>query len=126
MKGSLVRQTLERALDLLVPAPDPPVAGTPDQAERSAHERFALPYVFRPRLSFFEACLEVFAALLKIFFGSLLFAFWGAYSYFLWSTVSSVFLRVIVLLPLLVVFLVLFALLMIAITAAARLVSKHL
>jgi hypothetical protein len=115
----LKNATLDKMLDLLVPAPDP----VPHGVDRSEYERFALPHDFKPRLSFFEACLAVFAALTKIFLGSLLFAVWGTYSLLAWSTIHSPVMRVIVLLPMLLVFLFFFALVMIGISAAHRSVS---
>jgi hypothetical protein len=115
----LKNATLDKMLDLLVQAPDP----VPHGVDRSAYERFALPHAFKPRLSFLEACMAVFAAISKIFLGSLLFAVWGTYSLLAWSTIHSPFLRVIVLLPLLLLFLFSFALVMIGISAAHRSVS---
>jgi hypothetical protein len=118
-RAALKNATLEKMLDLLVPAPDPVHHGV----DRSEYERFALPHVFKPRLSFFEACLSVFAAISKIFLGSLLFAVWGTYSLLAWSTIHSPFLRVIVLLPLLLLFLFFFALILMGISAAHRSIS---
>jgi hypothetical protein len=117
----LKNPVLEKLLDLLVRTADPV-----DATDRSSYERFALPYVFKPRLSFYEACVAVFAALARIFLGSLLFAIWGSYSLMVWTSIPGLFLRVSVLLPMLLVFLCSFILVMISITALARVVSqKH-
>jgi hypothetical protein len=101
--------------DLLVPSPDPF-----DDKDRSAYERVRIPHAFKPRLSLFEAAIAVFGALIRILLGSLLFAVWGTWSLKIWTSVPQISLRVIILLPMLVLFLVVFALVMIAISAVAR------
>jgi len=87
---------------------------------RPIHERFAIPYSFKPRLSVTEAVIATAAAFLRIFLGSLLFAFWGAYSLAALNRIRSWFWRVAVAPILIVLFLVLLALLMLAVSALAR------
>jgi hypothetical protein len=87
---------------------------------RSTYERFAIPYSFKPRLSLAEATLAAGGSFLRIFLGSILFAFWGAYTYLACQSVTNLFLRGVVLLVLIALFVVLLGLLMLAITAAIR------
>ena len=89
-------------------------------AKRRAYERFAIPYTFKPQMSFPEAVIAALGAFLRILLGSLLFAFWGAYSLSLGSAIRNVFWRVAVLLPMFLLFLGLFALLMLAIGSLVR------
>lgn len=84
------------------------------------YERFAIPHAFKPQLSFPEAIIAAMGAFLRIFLGSLLFAVWGAYTMVMWSTIRTPLLRVALLLPMILLFLVLFTLLMMAIAAAVR------
>ena len=62
-------------------------------------------------------------ACLRIFLGSLLFAVWGTYSLETWGAIRSYFWRAAALLPLLVLFLLAFAVLMLAISALVRTLS---
>ena len=116
---ALNKPVLGKLLDLLLPTADPAIAG-----DRARYERLALPHSFKPRLSVWEACLAMFVAVVRIITGSLLFAFWGTYSLLAWSSIQNSALRVIVLLPLFLLFLLLFAFLMIAISAAVRVMSR--
>lgn len=84
------------------------------------YRRFYLPYMFKPELSLAEAAIAAFAAFVRIFFGSLLFAFYGWYSMVAWSAIRSPWLRAAALPPIVAVFLLLFALLMAAISAVVR------
>lgn|SRR5215472_1022419 len=93
--------------------------------DRSAYERFAIPYTFKPQLSFVEALVAVATSLLRIFLGSLLFAIWGTYSLLAWTAVRNYFWRAAALLPLFVLFLLSFAMLMLAISALARTFSPR-
>ena len=93
--------------------------------ERSGYERFAIPYTFKPQLSFAEALVAVAASLLRIFLGSLLFAIWGTYSLLAWTAVRNYFWRAAALLPLFVLFLLSFVVLMLAISALARTLSPR-
>jgi len=98
----------------------PPVAEPPEAAERSVYERFAIPYSFKPQLSVTEAVVAATAAFFRIFLGSLLFAFWGAYSLSAVLSIRSWFLRVVVTVPLIALFLALLTLLMLGISTLAR------
>jgi hypothetical protein len=99
-----------------------PVERDGQDPARSAYERFAIPYSFKPRLSLLEAVIAAGGAFLRIFLGSLLFAVWGAYTFLAFSAIKNAFLRGIVLLALIALFAVLLALLMLSITALVRLV----
>jgi hypothetical protein len=110
---------LAKMLDLLVPPPE-----SADGMDRGVYERFALPHVFKPRLSLYEACVAVAAGLARIFLGSLIFAVWGSYSWKVWTIIPNTVLRVIVLLSMLLMFLLFFAMAMISITAMARAVTR--
>jgi len=104
----------------------PPAPSGPALTGRSSYERFALPYVFKPRLSLGEAAVATLGALLRIFLGSCLFALWGTSTIFVWQTIPNYALRAAVLLPLFVVFLLALALLMSAIASLLRMISpKH-
>jgi len=104
---------LAKLSGLLVPS-----SGHGDQdPERSAYERFAIPYSFKPQLSFIEAVIAAGGALLRILLGSLLFALWGVYSLLAWSTIRNVFWRGAALLVLLSLFAVSLTLLMLAVSA---------
>ena len=111
---------LAKLLDLLIPAANPV-----DAKNRSKFERLVLPHDFKPKLSLLEALLAVAGTVLRIFLGSLLFAVWGTYSFMAWTTIDNLFLRVMVLLPLLLLFFLFFALLLIAISAVERVISQH-
>jgi len=87
---------------------------------RSPFERFQIPYTFKPNLSVGEAVAAAVVAFLRILLGSLLFAFWGAYSLAALTRIRSWFWRAALAAPLIILFLVLFALLMLAITAVGR------
>jgi len=108
-------QKLKRIQDLLFPAvPEAP------SAHRPGHERFPLPHLFKPRLSLYEAFVATCGALLRIVFGSLLFAVWGTYTLMAWTTIRNYFWRAAVVLPMLVLFLLLLVLLLTSISALVR------
>jgi hypothetical protein len=90
-------------------------------ADRSIYERFAIPFAFKPRLSFFEAMVAIAATFLRLVLGCLLFAVWGTYSLLVWFNVSSLFLRICILVPLFVVFMLALALMLLAIAAFVKL-----
>jgi hypothetical protein len=90
--------------------------------DRSVNERFAIPFTFKPRLSFMEALIATAGAFLRVFLGSLLFAVWGAYSLVLWTAARSLVWRIGVLAPLFLLFLLSFALLMLVISALVRMI----
>jgi hypothetical protein len=91
---------------------------------RAKYERFAIPHSFKPALSVGEAALAAFAAFLRIFLGSLLFAFCGAYTLSVWSAPHSLFQRVAVALGMGALFLGAFALVLWAIGAAVQKLSR--
>ena len=59
----------------------PTSGGGGEDEARSGHERFAIPFTFKPQLSFPKAVVATVAAFLRILLGSLLFAVWGAVFY---------------------------------------------
>jgi hypothetical protein len=104
----------------------PPAVRYEGREDRSDHERLAIPFTFKPQLSFIDALISIAGALLRIFLGALLFAIWGAYSLAIWFTIRNTFLRVSLLLPLFLVFALSFVLLMLAIRALVRVaLRKH-
>jgi hypothetical protein len=98
----------------------PPAPDRERGVERSVYERFAIPYTFKPRLSFGEAVVAATGACLRIFLGSLLFAIWGTYSLEIWTAIRSYFWRTATLLPLFLLFVLSQAVLMLAISALVR------
>jgi hypothetical protein len=102
---------------------------TIDRGEAEARpefERLAIPFTFKPQLSFSEALVATAGALLRIFLGSLLFAVWGTYSLVAWAAIRSPFWRISVQLPLFLLFLISFSMLMLAIAALVRTISLRL
>jgi len=89
------------------------------------YERFAIPYTFKPQLSFAEALVAVGGTLLRIFLGSLVFAIWGTYSLQAWAAIRSNVWRVAAVLPLFLLFLLSMAVLMIGISALVRTLSPR-
>jgi hypothetical protein len=104
----------------------PTIDRSVEEEARFRNERFAIPYTFKPQLSFSEALVATAGALLRILLGSLLFAIWGTYSLVAWTTIRDPFLRVGVQLPLFLLFLVSFSLLMLVIAALVRTISLRL
>jgi hypothetical protein len=92
----------------------------PQQGGRSAYQRLAVPFTFKPELSVGEAIVASMAAFLRIFLGSILFGVYGWNALVTWNSIHSPFWRVAVVPPMILVFLLLFALLMAAISAAVR------
>lgn len=84
------------------------------------YQRFAVPYVFRPHLSLTEAIVAAGFAFMRIVFGSLLFALCGTGMLLAWNQIPGPFWRVAAEVPLFVLFLCLFASLMLAISVLAR------
>ena len=99
----------------------------PEQSlvDRSDYERLAIPHSFKPRLSLGEAVVATLAALLRIFFGSLLFAVWGTYTLLAWSRIPNYLWRAVVLFPLFLLFLLSMVLLMSAIAALRRMIPHR-
>src|SRR5215471_4361331 len=114
-KNSISHLTLRKLRNLLFP-PTTSYRGT----DRSVYQRFAIPFAFKPRLSFFEAIVAVAATFLRLVLGCLLFAVWGTYSLLIWFDVPSLFFRVCILVPLFVVFLLALALMLLAIAAIVK------
>jgi hypothetical protein len=102
---------------LFISPDDQPV---PDDPQRSVYERFAIPYTFKPQLSLLEAILAAGGAFARIILGSLLFAVWGTYTFLAWSALRNIFARVATLLAMIALFLLLFASLMLGISALVR------
>lgn len=97
----------------------PPPASTPVQ-------RLAVPHTFNENLGFSGAALAVTQAFLRIFLGSLVFAVWGTTALWLWDAIENRFLRGLVLLPVLALFLASMLALMIGISVAVKaVVSKR-
>jgi hypothetical protein len=90
---------------------------------QSAHERFALPYKFQPRLRVSDAVVFALRALLRIFLGSILFGAWGAYALLAWTRIPNVYLRTAAMVPMFALFLAMLAGMMIA---TARLSPRRL
>ena len=114
-KNSISHLTPRKLRNLLFP-PTTSYRGT----DRSVYQRFAIPFAFKPRLSVFEAMVAVAATFLRLVLGCLLFAVWGTYSLLVWFNVASLFFRICILVPLLVVFLLALALMLLAIGALVK------
>lgn len=112
MKPSLVGRLRSRLF--------PPAEQHHEAADRPVYERFAIPYSFKPSLSVGEAVIAAAAAFFRIFLSSLLFAFWGAYSLAAVLRIRHWFWRVTVAALLITLFLALWTLLLLAISAVAR------
>ncbi len=107
---------IEKARALLFPPADKAEGGE----DRSAYERFAIPYTFKPQLSLAEAIIAVGIAFLRIFLGSMLFAIWGTYSLVAWNSIRGSFWRVAALVPMVALFVLALGLLMLGISALVR------
>ena len=111
-----VGQLLRRLLASLIPG-DPQY---PEIADRSAYERFAIPFTFKPRLSILEATVSAIAMFFRIVVGCVLFAIWGTYTLLVWFDVENLLWRFAILLALLTLFLISLALMILATTTLAR------
>jgi hypothetical protein len=87
---------------------------------RPMHHRFAIPYSFKPELSVPEALIAAFGAFLRIFLGSILFGVYGWNSLVRWNAIRSTFWKVVAVPPIILLFVLLFTLLMAAISAMVR------
>lgn len=105
-----------------VPA-DTSGAAEAEARTRSPHERFAVPFMFRPVLSVSNAVAFALRTFLRIFLGSLWFGAWGACALWLWFNIPNPFLRTAAMVPMLVLFLALLAVLM---AATSRLTPRQL
>ena len=98
----------------------------PTPRSRSVFARLALPHSFDPDLGSGEALSAVVGTLVRIFGACVLFALWGGFSAWVWVSIGSHFWRIAALGPLVLVFFMAFAALMLAITAVERKVRpKH-
>ncbi len=86
----------------------------------AAYRRFAIPFSFKPELSFGEAVIASLAAFARIFLGSILFGVYGWNALVKWSAIRSVFWKVVAVPPIVLGFVLLFTLLMAAISAMVR------
>jgi len=100
--------------------------GGDEEKARSKYERLAIPFTFKPQLSFAEALVATAGAMLRIVLGSLLFAVWGTYSLVAWAAIRNPLWRIGVQLPLFLMFVLSFFLLMFAIAALVRTISRRL
>lgn len=91
-----------------------------DRVGRPDYRRLAVPYSFKPELSFSEAIIAALTAFLRIFLGSILFGFYGWYSLVALRRMADPLVRTAAALALVGGFLLLFALLMAAISVCAR------
>ncbi len=103
----------------------PPFDGHPPVGVRSVGEPFAIPYTFNPNLTFLGALIAVASSVTRIFLGSLLFAVWGVGSLMALSRIHNYFWRYMAAAPLLLLFFVSFAALMIAISTGIRWIWPH-
>jgi hypothetical protein len=101
----------------------PPFDGRPEPGVPSVGQPFALAYTFSPNFTFWGAVIALVSSISRIFLGSLLFAVWGVGALTAWSHIHSYFWRAIALPPLILLFLVLFAALMIAISTIVGWIS---
>jgi hypothetical protein len=111
---------ISRAAKKLLAVLFPPTIEYSREKDRSVYERFAIPFAFKPRLSVLEATVAAAAALLRIFLGCILFAVWGTYTLQIWFHVPNLLLRLAILIPLLFLFLISLALMMVVIAFLAR------
>ncbi len=110
-----------RARTLLFP-PTEPIDGATD---RSAYERFAIPFTFKPQLSLLEAFIAASTTFVRIFLGCLLFAVWGSYTLWAWTTIQSLFLRVAAVLAMVLLFVVLCLVCLLATAKVARIFTPR-
>jgi hypothetical protein len=103
----------------------PPFDGPPRAGARSVGEPFAIPYTFNPQFTFSGALIALVSSVSRICLGSLLFAVWGVGSLIALSRIHSQFWSAVALIPLILLFLVLFAVLMIAISTLVGWISPH-
>jgi hypothetical protein len=90
------------------------------ESARSPFERFAVPFMFQPRLTPAQALMAALRALLRIFLGSLLFGVWGAYALLMWTSIHNPFLRIAAMIPMIALFVALLCGLLIATTLVLR------
>jgi hypothetical protein len=91
------------------------VIGSGAASRPGVSERMPVPFAFKPKLSAFEAFVEIFASLCRIILGCLLFAAWGVFALYLRGVWGNL-----VVFPLIPLFLAALALLMILISLIAN------
>lgn len=101
-----------------------PLLDSNQPEERDEYERFAVPYVFSPRLRVVDAIRFALGALARIFLGSLTFALWGTGALIALSTIHPRFLSYLVATAMLAGFLVSLALVLIAITLLGKALNR--
>ena len=94
---------------------------TPDV--RTGIQRLPIPHTFNDGLTISGAVFAVAQAFLRILLGCLLFAMWGTLAMWLWAAIPNLVWRVLVLVPVLILFLSSFLALMIGISAATKAVG---
>ncbi|HLK19019.1 MAG TPA: hypothetical protein VKT81_08685 [Bryobacteraceae bacterium] len=104
---------------------DEPLPHTQPTGPPTLAQRFAVPHDFPPDLTLLEALVRVAGALARILLGSALFAFWGLFAARVWNSITSLFWHAVVLLPLLALFAVPFAGLMIGVASLVRKLSPQ-
>jgi hypothetical protein len=102
--------------------PDPDCKPAAERG-RSVFSQFAAPYTFSPDLSLGEALIAVAACLARVFSACVLFSVWGAFSVLAWSAISDRFWRAVAIPPLILLFLVALAILMIVISVVQRAIT---
>lgn len=90
-------------------------------------DTFGVPHTFNPNLSLTEAVVAVGIAFTRIFLGSLNFSLWGVAVWMTYAAISNPIVRVIAVLPIILLFLISTAALMLGITTAVNWVHgrKH-
>ena len=101
----------------------PPFDGRPEPGVQSVGEPFAVVYTFNPHFTFSGALIALASSVIRILLGSLLFAVWGVGSLMALSRIHNPFWGAMAALPLILLFLVLFAALMIAISTIVGWIS---
>ena len=82
----------------------------------SVGETLGLPYTFNPGLSLGEAILAVIVAFTRIFLGSVLFSLWGVAAWMIYAAIGNPILGVLAVLPIIALFAISMAALMLAIS----------
>jgi hypothetical protein len=101
----------------------PPFDGRPESGVPSVGEPFAVAHTFNPHFTFSGALIALVSSVSRIFLGSLLFAVWGVGSLMALSRIHNYFWTAVAVVPLILLFLALFAALMIAISTVVGWIS---
>jgi hypothetical protein len=83
-------------------------------------DTFGVPHTFTPNLSIFEAAVAALVAFTRIFLGSVNFSLWGVAAWMTYAAISNPVLRVIAVLPIILLFVITTAALMLGITTAVN------